>query len=368
MILLQMGGLGFMTMTTLFALVIRKRISLKERLILQEAMNQQNMEGIVRLIRKVVSYSLLIELCGSLLFMIRFSRDMPLGQAIYFGIFHAISLFNNSGFDLFGHYYGLSDYVSDPTVNFVSFALIILGGLGFVVLSDLLDFRRNRKFSLHSKVVLTTSGLLILAGAIVIFLFEYHNPKTLGALGPEGKVFGAFFQSITARTAGVNTLDISSLTQGSLFFIIILMFIGASPGSTGGGIKTTTFMVLIAAVIAMLSGKHEIVLFHYRLARDRIFKALSITLLSLSVVIVVTMLLSVLEGRDFLRLLFEAASAFGTVGLSTGITPTLSDLGKTLLAFTMFAGRLGPLTLAYGLGPRIEKELYRHPEGKVIIG
>jgi len=368
MCLFQLGGLGFMTMATLVALVLRKRISLRERLLLQESMNQSSMEGIVRLIRRVIVYSLTIELIGAALFASRFAFDMPLGKAIYFGAFHAVSLFNNAGFDIFGNYRSLTLYVSDPVVNIAAMMLIISGGLGFVVMSDLMEFRKNRKLSLHSKVVLSMTGTLIAVGTLVIFIFEFSNSKTLGSLDWGGKILSSFFQSVTPRTAGANTLDYTAIRQATMFFTIILMFIGASPGSTGGGIKTTTFATLVGAVFAMIRGREDIVLFRYRLGKDRIFKALTITLISLSLVIIVTMILSMTEDQAFIKLLFEATSAFGTVGLSVGVTPELSIVGKIVIALTMFAGRLGPLTLAYALGPRTEKELYRHPEGKITIG
>ncbi|MEV5027663.1 TrkH family potassium uptake protein [Paenibacillus sp. LPE1-1-1.1] len=368
MCLFQLGGLGFMTMATLVALVLRKKISLRERLLLQEAMNQSSMEGIVRLIRRVIGYSLAIELIGFILFSFRFAFDMPIGKALFFGSFHAVSLFNNAGFDIFGGYRSLTLYVEDPIVNITAMLLIITGGLGFVVMSDLMEFRKNQKLSLHSKVVLSMTGTLIAVGTIVIFVFEFSNTKTLGSLDWSGKIWSSFFQSVTPRTAGANTLDYTALRQATVFFTIILMFIGASPGSTGGGIKTTTFTTLVGAVIAMIRGREDIVFFRYRLGKDRIFKALTITLISLGLVIIVTMVLSMTEDQAFLKLLFEATSAFGTVGLSVGVTPELSNVGKIVIAFTMFAGRLGPLTLAYALGPRTEKELYRHPEGKITIG
>ncbi|MDQ8739211.1 TrkH family potassium uptake protein [Paenibacillus sp. LHD-38] len=368
MCLFQLGGLGFMTMATLVALVLRKKISLRERLLLQEAMNQSSMEGIVRLIRRVIVYSLTIEFVGFILFSSRFAFDMPIGKALFFGAFHAVSLFNNAGFDIFGEYRSLTLYVQDPIVNITAMMLIITGGLGFVVMSDLMEFRKNQRLSLHSKVVLSMTGTLILVGTIVIFIFEFSNSKTLGSLDWSGKIWSSFFQSVTPRTAGANTLDYTALRQATVFFTIILMFIGASPGSTGGGIKTTTFTTLIGAVVAMIRGRDDIVLFRYRLGKDRIFKALTITLISLGLVIIVTMILSMTEDQAFIKLLFEATSAFGTVGLSVGVTPELSNVGKIVIALTMFAGRLGPLTLAYALGPRTEKELYRHPEGKITIG
>ncbi|MCJ8013932.1 TrkH family potassium uptake protein [Paenibacillus sp. KQZ6P-2] len=368
MLLIQVGGLGFMTMATLFSLVLKRKISLRDRLILQEAMNQNTMEGIVRLIRKVLLFSLIIEGCAAVVLAIRWSFDMPVGQAIYFGIFHAVSMFNNAGFDLFGHFNSLTSYVNDPIVNIVVMFLIVSGGLGFIVLSDLVEYRKNRKLSLHSKVVLSMTGALILFGTIVIFIFEYSNPATLGSLDWGGKILASFFQSVTTRTAGANTIDLASMRQASQFFMVILMFIGASPGSTGGGIKTTTFTILVGAVVAMIRGRDDIVLFRYRLAQERIFKALTITFLALFLVLGVSMILSTTEDSDFLTILYETTSAFGTVGLSVGLTSHLTVVGKILISLTMFAGRLGPLTLAYALGPKKGKELYRHPEGKITIG
>ncbi|MNU55518.1 Ktr system potassium uptake protein B [compost metagenome] len=371
MLLIQVGGLGFMTMATLFAMVFKRKISLKDRLLLQEAMNQNTMEGIVRLIRKVLTYSLLIELCAALVYSVRWAFDMPIGRAVYFGIFHAVSMFNNAGFDLFGEYRSLTLFVDDPVVNLVTMFLIVSGGIGFVVISDLTGFRNNRqkwKLSLHSKVVLSMTAALIVIGTLVIFVFEFTNSKTLAPLGWGGKIWGSLFQSVTPRTAGANTLDIGALRQATQFFMIILMFIGASPGSTGGGIKTTTFTILVGAVLAMIRGREELVLFRYRLAQERIHKAITVTMFALFLIIVVTMILSATEDASFLSILFETTSAFGTVGLSMGLTAKLSVIGKVLISLTMFAGRLGLLTLAYALGPKKEKELYRHPEGKMIIG
>lgn len=368
-LLIQIGGLGFMSVATLFAFVFRKRISLKERLILQEAMNQMNMEGIVRLIRKVIIYSLTIEGIAAFIFAIRWSFDMPVGKAIYYGVWHAISMFNNAGFDLFGEFRSLTIYVSDPVVNIVAMSLIILGGIGFIVMSELTEYRKSkRKLSLHTKVVLSATSFLIVFGALVIFIFEYTNSKTLAPLDPVGKVLAAFFQSVTPRTAGANTLDIAGLRQATQFFIIILMFIGASPGSTGGGIKTTTFTTLVGAVIAMIRGKEDIVFFKERLGGDRILKATTITLIALSWIIFTTMVLTTCEDRQFLPIIFEVTSAFSTVGLSMGITSSLTIAGKLMIILTMFIGRLGPLTIAYALGPKQEKDLIKYPQGKITIG
>ncbi|WP_239618735.1 TrkH family potassium uptake protein [Cohnella mopanensis] len=367
--MIQIGGLGFMTMATLFAIMLKRRISLKERLVLQEAFNQTSIEGIIRLVRKVVIYALTIELAGAILFTIRFLFDMPVGEAIYKGVFHAVSFFNNAGFDIMGDYRSLVDYVGDPLVNIVTMLLIILGGLGFVVLSDLVEIRNpKRKLSLHSKVVLSMSGILILVGAGVILLFEYTNARTMGSLGFGEKLLAAFMQSVSPRTAGVNTVDVGALRQASQFFIVILMFIGASPGSTGGGIKTTTFTALVGAVVAMVRGKEDVVLFRMRLAQERVYKALTVTLFAFSLVILATMILSTTEDHHFLMILFEVTSAFGTVGLTMGLTAQLTIAGKIIIILMMFMGRLGPLTLTYALGPKQGRALYRNAEGKIIIG
>lgn len=345
-LLIQIGGLGFMTMATLVAFALKKRISLKERLILQEAMNQGSMEGIVRLIRKVILYSLTIEFVAAVLFATRWSFDLGPGRAMYYGIWHAISFFNNAGFDLFGSVTGpfssLTAYADDILVNVVAMGLIILGGIGFIVMSDVIEYKKNKRLSLHSKVVLTATAALIVIGAAVMYIFEYTNPKTLGSLNELGKVLAAFFQSVTTRTAGANTIDLGSMRQASQFFMIILMFIGASPGSTGGGVKTTTFTVLMGAVIAMIRGKEDIVLFHYRLGKDRILKATTMVILALMLVVFVSMVLSTTEAHSFLMILFEVTSAFGTVGLTMGLTQDLTVFGKIMIALMMFAGRLGP--------------------------
>jgi trk system potassium uptake protein TrkH len=370
--LIQVGGLGFMTMATLVAFVFRKKITLKERLVLQEAFNQGSMEGIVRLIRKVIIYSLSIEAIAAVILTIRWTFDFGFSKALYFGIWHAISMFNNAGFDLFGTvdapFVSFTGYADDFVVNIVVMALIVLGGIGFIVMSDAMDYRKTKKLSLHSKVALTMTGTLIVLGALIIFIFEYTNNRTLGSLDMGGKVLASFFQSIAPRTAGPNTVDIGALRQASQFFIVILMFIGASPGSTGGGIKTTTFTILIAAIITMIRGKEDIVIYRYRLAKDRILKAITLTMMALFLVILVTMLLSTTEDAQLLKILFEVTSAFGTVGLSMGLTPELTTFGKILISLTMFAGRLGTITLAYALQPKQEKELYRYPEGKITIG
>ncbi|TBL75388.1 TrkH family potassium uptake protein [Paenibacillus thalictri] len=371
-VLVQIGGLGFMSMTTFAALVLRKRISFSERLILQEAINYSSNDGLIRLIRKVILYALAIEAAGAFMLALYLMNEMPLGQAVYFGVFHSISIFNNAGFDLFGVFPGrassLIPYVDDPFVNIVSILLIFFGGIGFTVISELLTYPQTKKLSLNSKVVLYVSGLLIVVGTVVIFIMEFTNPLTLQPLSPTGKIFGALFQSVSSRSAGVNTLDPSTLRQSTQFFIILLMFIGAAPGSTGGGIKVTTFAVLVGAMVAMLRGRQDIVMFRSRIPEKTVYHAVTFTIIAFVVVVGAAMALSITERAPFLTILFEATSAFGTTGMSLGITPNLTPVGKILLIFLMFLGRLGPVTFAFALNGRKDKQPYRYPEGKITLG
>jgi len=367
-VLIQAGGLGFMTMATLIALVIGKKIQLRERLIMQEALNQLTVAGIVRLTRYIIKTTLLIEFIGGTILALRWYPEMG-ERAIYFGYWHAISSFCNAGFDLFGGFQSLTRYVDDIIVNLTVSLLIILGGIGFTVIYDIWQNRRLSGLSLHTKVVLSSSGFLILFGMLVILVFEMNNPATLGELSWQGKLLSSYFQSVSPRTAGYNTVDIGQMQSATIFFIVLLMFVGASPGSTGGGIKTSTASILIAAIWALLRGKNDAELFSRRINPQTIYKAFSITFMASLLVIFVTMLMTITEQASFLNLLFEVVSAFGTVGLTTGITPMLTVNGKIWLIITMFAGRVGPVTLALSLALRSRKQSkVQYPEGKIMIG
>jgi trk system potassium uptake protein len=367
--MIQIGGLGFMSFATLLAFILGKRISFKERLIIQESLNNATVEGVVRLVKRILVFTAVIEIAGGILLSLRFSHDMAAGNAIYYGFFHAVSNFNNAGFDLMGGFRGLTAYADDPVVNITLISLISLGGIGFIVMNEIFEFRSTKRISLHSKMVLAVSGILVLGGALLIFILEYNNPATLKPMGITGKIFGAFYQSVTPRTAGSNTLSIPDLKQTTLFLIIFLMFIGASPGSTGGGIKTTTFAILIGAVKSQIRGREDVAFFGRRLDYSIISKSLTVTLIAIFLVISVTMALTITEpGHDFLMIFFEAVSAFSTVGLSMGLTPELSPYGKILITLTMFAGRVGPLTLAFAIAKKRKEDHYRYPAGKVMIG
>lgn len=370
LVLFQFGGLGFVTMATLITLVLNKRISLKDRLLLQESMNQNSMQGIVKLIRRVLIYSLVIQLSGAAVLAARFMMEMPVGKAVYYGFFHSVSIFNNAGFDLFGDIHGpfagITRYVEDPIVNITSMLLIFLGGIGFIVLSDVIDFPKRKRLTLHSKVVLFTSAVLIVVGAVIFFWLELNS--TLKPLHTGGKIMASFLQAITPRSGGVTTIEIPLLRESTQFLMILLMFVGAAPGSTGGGIKVTTFAILVSTAVARLRKKEDIVMFRHRISKDTVYRAITMTLLSLMLIVIATMLLSVTESADFLTVLFEAVSAFGTSGITMGLTPELTTIGKVLVIILMFVGRTGPLTLAYALKPKNSKELYRYPEGNITIG
>ncbi|MBP1759836.1 MAG: potassium uptake protein, TrkH family, partial [Firmicutes bacterium] len=273
--LIQVGGLGFMTFATLFAMILGKKITLKERLLLQEALNQVSVEGIVRLTKSVLKISFAIEAIGALVLTLRWYSDFGWSKALYYGVFHSVSAFNNAGFDLMGDFSSLTAFVGDPIININIMLFIICGGLGFIVLADLLGHRK--KFRLHTKIVLQVSGVLIILGAVFIFIMEYANPNTLGPLPLGTKVLAAFFQSVSPRTAGFNTINIAGMYDTTLLSMIVLMFIGASPGGTGGGIKTTTFIAIVLSVLSTYRSDPHVVLEGRTLPKDVIQKAWAIT-------------------------------------------------------------------------------------------
>jgi trk system potassium uptake protein TrkH len=365
LLLIQLGGLGYMTVATLMALVIGRRIGLRERLVLQEAHNLYTVGGIVRFTRTIALITLGIEAIGAALLTLRWWPELGLPRAGYFGIFHSISAFNNAGFDLMGGFRGLTGYAGDLSINLTMAALIILGGLGFTVLVDL---GRPKRFTLHAKVVLTTSAALIAAGTALVLLLESANPDTLGRLPVWQRVLAAFFQSVTARTAGFNTLDLGRLLDPTLMLLVALMFIGASPGGTGGGIKTTTFVAPMAVIVAQLRGRPDPELFWRRLPPVVVYKAVTIALLGVAFVVTMATALAFTERVAFIRALFEVTSAFGTVGLTTGITPDLSPIGRVIIIFTVFTGRVGLLTTAFALTRRQQPVNVRYPEERILIG
>jgi trk system potassium uptake protein TrkH len=362
--LIQIGGFGYMTSWALLALLLGWRIGLRERIVLTEAHGLYQVGGVVRFTRRIVALALIVEAVGAALLTLRFATEVPLRRAVYLGIFHSISAFNNAGFDLMGGFRSLTAYAADPVVSLVVAALIIAGGLGFVVLFDLL----SRRLSFHSKAVLLTTATLLGGGTLAILALEHANPRTLGALPWPAQVLAAFFQAVTPRTAGFNTVEIGALTQPTLMLLVALMFIGASPGGTGGGIKTTTFLAPLAVIISTLRGWPDPVLLRRRLPAFVVNKAVTVALLGVAFVFTMAVLLTRVEGTDLLPSLFEVTSAFGTVGLSTGLTPQLSPLGRGIIMVTMFTGRVGLLTLAFGLTRRQRPARIRYPEERLYVG
>lgn len=367
--MIQIGGLGFMTFTTFLFIMLRKKISLKERLLLKEAFNASSTAGMVKIAKRIFIFTFVMEFLGGAVLAARFAYEMPVSKAIYYGFFHAISNFNNAGFDLMGGFRSLTEYVGDPVVVLVICTMIVTGGLGFIVINELYEYHQTRRLSLHTKVVLSTTAVLLVGGAVLVFLFEYTNMKTMGTLTLPEKILGAVFHSVTPRTAGANTLPMADLTHGTLLLTIFLMFIGGGSGSTAGGIKVTTFTVLVAAIFRQLQGKEGVVLFKRRIVTETILKVMTLSLSGGFIVIAVTFLLSLTEKNyDFIVYLFEATSAFGTVGLSMGLTPELSVIGKVLIIITMFIGRVGIITIVFSIVKKTGRERYQYVKGNVMIG
>ncbi|MGF7059557.1 TrkH family potassium uptake protein [Brassicibacter mesophilus] len=369
LVLIQICGLGFMTMATLVALLLGKKITLKERLIMQEELNQFTLSGLVKLTRYVIISTLIIEGVGAVFLATRFIPTYGPLKGAWFSLFHSISAFCNAGFDLTGE--SIMPFVSDTIVNFTIGLLVIIGGLGYTVYIDLTVNRSIRKCSLHTKLVLFITIALLLLGFIFIFAVEYNNPDTLGNLSFGGKILASVFQSIVPRTAGFNSIDMASVTNATAFLIIIFMFIGGSPGSTAGGIKTTTFGAIILGIISVLKGNDDVEIYKKRIPHLLIYRALAITGIGLLLVIFVTMVLTITEsGYSFMDVLFETTSAFGTVGLSRGLTPNLSTIGRLIITLTMFAGRVGPLTMVFALAKKQKenKGKYRYPEERILVG
>lgn len=371
LILIQIGGLGFMTLATMFAVFLGKKISLKERLIIQESLNQNTLSGVVRFTQYILLVTLIIEGLGAFFLAFTFVPEYGWTQGIAYSIFHSISAFCNAGFDIIGEGRGLTPYVNNPIVNFTVYALVILGGIGFSVLVDLKNKRNIKRLSLHTKIVLIMTFTLLASGFVSFLLLEWNNPETLGELPLRGKLMAGFFQSMTTRTAGFNTIALDQMGDASKLLTIIFMFIGGSPASTAGGIKTATLGVIIFTVISVIKGKEETELFKKRIPRDIVNRAITVIVISLSLVMIVTGILTITEtGFSFLDILFESTSAFGTVGLSLGITSELSPIGKLVITFLMFAGRVGPITIVFALARRQRKYkgIIKYPEGKILVG
>ncbi|OSO87046.1 ATPase [Cylindrospermopsis raciborskii CENA303] len=375
LLLVQIGGLGYMTTTTFLILLIGKRFDLRQKVAIQQALDRPGMSGSSQIIRSIIATTIIFEITGIFLLLPAFVPDHGWSYGMWLAIFHSINSFNNAGFSLFKD--NLIGYQTSLLVVFTVTGLIIFGGIGYQVILDMYLWLRDRlkrkttfmAFSLDFKVAVSTTLLLLVVGTVAFFLIEIRNPETFGKFRFSDQLLLAWFQSVTPRTAGFNTIDIGKMSDAGLFITIALMFIGASPGGTGGGIKTTTLRVLTSCTKAILQGKEEVWLYERKIAINLILKAIGVVFGSLATVLSATVLISLTDPKlEFIQILFEVVSAFGTVGLSTGITGSISTAAKIVIIVTMYIGRVGVLlSMSAILGdPRPSRVHY--PEGNLLVG
>ena len=365
---IQLGGLGVMTFSSILFLAMGKRMTFYERELLKEERNADSSGEISSFIKKLLLTVFIIESIGAIILTWEFAKEMPINKAVFYGIFHSISAFCNAGFSLFSN--NLEAYKANPIINLTIGYLITLGGIGFAVITSVIMVIRRGidRFNLTSKVAIIISMILTFGGMILFFILEYSNSATLGDLNFIQKILASYFQSVTLRTAGFNTIPLGELRNSTIFMCCILMFIGASPGSTGGGIKTTTFGVILFYVIGIVKKKENVEIFNRRLDWEIMNRALAILVLAITYVSIVIMLMLIAENFSPEEIVFEVISAFGTVGLTLGITPDLSKFSKLLLIFTMFVGRLGPMTFALAIGETKKKALSKYPKENILVG
>lgn len=374
LILIQMGGLGIVTFTTILFILFRKRITLSERMLIQNAYNLDTMSGLVRLTINVFKITMLIELLGAAFYALVFVPEYGL-VGIWYSLFHAVSAFCNAGIDLLGGN-SFCAYVQNPVINFTTMALIITGGLGFPVFWEIGrmirvkagKIRGQRKMSYHARLVLVVTAVLIAAGTLLTLLFEYNNPATLGPLRLPGKLMAALFQSVTLRTAGFATIDQANFRSVSCLVYLLFMFIGGSPAGTAGGVKTITILLLFASVISNIKGNREVTLGKRKITDTNIRRCVAIIIFSFSVLVLLTVAMLACCPYDMMDLAYEMTSAIATVGLSRGLTGSLDVAGKLIVSLAMYLGRIGPITLALAFNSNKGTSFVSYAEGKVIIG
>lgn len=378
-LLIQLGGLGFMTLSTFMFIALGKKASLRSRVTMAESLGEDRLQGVFQLGLNAVKYTFIIEGIGAALLAVRFIPEFGFTKGLFYSLFHSISAFCNAGFDLMGNYASLTRYALDPIVNFTIMALVTLGGLGFAVLTDiymntkpsLRGKKRGSRLRMHTRVVLCASAILLFGGATVFMLCEYSNPLTFGGFDFPHKVMAALFQSVTCRTAGFNTIDLNSLTDASKLFSVLLMFIGGAPAGTAGGIKVTTVAVLLLGVRAIMRGKSDTEAYGRRISPIAQKRALAILVIGLTVLLAATIAISLNEadkGISLIDILFETASALATVGLSAGVTGASGTLTRLIFIALMYIGRVGLLTMALSLGRRETEQVTRYPEGDIMVG
>lgn len=364
-ILIQIGGLGVMSLASIIPLILGKKIGMKSRQILKEQLNVESLEGMIVLFKYVLIFTFGTEILGAILLSIRFVPLYGLLDGVWISIFHSISAFCNAGFDILGD--SIYPFRDDALINLTLSFLVVVGGLGFVVTSELFRRRSFKKISTHSKLVLMMTAILLFLGTIVFYILE----KSGGVLQGEslkGSLLESFFQSVVARTAGFYSVDLSKIKDSTALMLMGLMFVGGSPGSTAGGIKTTTLGVLILSTAAVIRGENEPVVFGRHIGIEVIRKALAIFLVSFGIILSVSFVLTITESAGLVDILYETVSALATVGASKGITAGLTRHGKILITLCMYLGRLGPMTMAFAFGMKARKSLIRFPESFVSIG
>lgn len=375
LLLIQVGGLGYMTATTVLILVLKRRLGLKDRLAVQQSLDTQGLSEARSLIISIIGMTLLIELTGAFCLIPTMTRDYDAAFGLWSSIFHSVSAFNNAGFSLFED--SLVQYARSTWVTLVITALVIFGGIGYQVIMEAFIWGRDRLqgrserigFSLNFKIVILTSMVLLIIGTVAFLSIEYSNPLTLGRFAFSDKLTAAWFQSVITRTAGFNSIDINAMHEASLFLMIALMFIGASPGSTGGGIKTTTISILFVCTRTVLRGYDEVLVYRREIPPIRILKAVSVVVGSGITVVCVTVALALFNPEfSFIRLFFEAVSAFATVGLSTGITADLSIPSQLVIIATMYVGRVGVLLFMAALVGDHSPSMVKYPEEDLLVG
>ena len=376
LILIQIGGLGIITIMFGLLIGLHKKIGIGDRILIQDAFNLNTLSGLVKFVKKVLVGTFIIEGAGALLYMIVFVPEFG-SKGIWISIFNSISAFCNAGIDILSED-SLCKYTLNPIINITTSLLIILGGLGYIVWWDLIKVLKKAKhqkwncfnsFTLHSKIVLSTTGILLLIGTILFFIFEYNNPLTIAEYSLADKLQVAFFQSVTTRTAGFATIPQQNLTNASALFSLLLMFIGGSPVGTAGGIKTTTIAVLIISALATIKGKEDVALFHRTIPKQAISKAVAVACISFLVMFTSTILLAAVTDANALDIVYETMSATATVGLTRNLTPTLNLWGKIIIIITMYLGRIGPISLLIAFNTKKEnKNIIKNPTEEISIG
>lgn len=372
LMLIQVGGLGFMTIASMFFLLANRRIGMRQRILMAQSLGINQLSGIVKLVNHVLMRTAIVEGLGAVILTIRFSMLVPFDRALWWGVFHSVSAFCNAGFDVVGAVEvggSLIPFVGDWVVNLTIMALITVGGLGFFVWEDVLSKRSFRKMTVYTRMVLIISAILALGGGAVIALLEWNNPTTLGNLPAAEKCLAALFQSVTSRTAGFYSIPQGTLHDATKTVTDVLMFIGGSSGSTAGGVKTVTMGVLVLAVIAAARGRSRVTVFHRTISAQQVSDAVAVTSMVFGLALGASLVLSASNGLPMVDCIFETISAIATVGLSTGITPLLNEISQIILIVLMYFGRVGVMTVSLGfLLSNAAEERYRYADTKVMIG